>query len=448
MHRFVVSNFRLAPPITMSSGHLVIHLLAALEAAGLPAVYLRNYEALPDFVGNDVDLLVPAGKRSQALKVLIDAAREEGWEFLSKSCFSPIALYLASVETAETLHFDIFDRLEWHFIEFADAARIIGNKRRHRALWVPAQEDEIYLNLVTRLAYQGNIREKHRVAARSLLHDGGSRRLRETFVTHLGSGGAKLYDRLLERDWNPQSADRRVLLFSLVARHGFGHPSRLIVGIGRYLFRSVRKLIRPPGKLVVLEGADGVGKSTVLDAIRPWCGQWCAGRDTYGFHWKPVKVRKHAQEAAPVDPRSSTPRAFVPSLIFLAYHLLGFWWGWIFKIRPLLVRSHAVVGDRYGYDLYMDPARFRLGLPSWVCELAARSVPGPSVTVGLTADPHRVYARKPELTVDDIANYQDRWAVISKGRSTMVSVDANDAPEQVAMAVKRAILRCLISRGR
>lgn len=432
----------------MIAGELILQLTASLDDVGIPSVYLRNYEGLPEEVGNDVDLLVPAGKRSEAAIAMVNAAQERGWEFLSESHFSPIALYLANLATGETLHIDIFDRLEWHFIEFADAAATMAKRRRHNVMTVPAREDEMFLNLLTRLIYQGSIREKHRLAARDFVESGGKERLREAFIAHLGSGGATLFDRLLARDWVPQASDRRLMLSCLAIRHGFTHPFRLLQGLIRYVGRTVRKIFRPPGKLIVLEGADGVGKSTVLEIIRPWCGQWCAGRDTYGFHWKPVKVTTHAEVSAAVNPRASGTRPFLPSLAYLGYHWLGFWWGWIFNIRPLLVKSHAVVGDRYSYDLFMDPARFRLGLPPWLGKFAALTVPKPSVTVGLIADPHMVHARKPELSVDEIASYQKRWQIISSERSTMVTVTAEDSPDNVALEVKRTILRSLISGGR
>ncbi len=431
----------------MNSGFLVIEVLSALEASGIPAIYLRNYEKLPHEVGNDVDLLVPGGKKGEAVDLIVKAARQKGWEFLSTAHFSPLALYLAKLETGETLHIDVFDRLEWHFVEFADTARVFAGRRWHNAVHVPAREDEIYLNLITRLIYQGKIREKHRLAAKEFSSEGGKERLRDAFTAHLGPKGLALFDHLLERDWLPTEADRRALLSCVAARHGVRQPLRLVQGVLRYGVRTARKIIDPPGRLIVLEGADGVGKSTILEVIRPWCAEWCAGRDPYGFHWKPVKVTQRMEGLAPVNPRTSGPRTILLSLAYLVYHLLGFWWGWIFKIRPLLVKSHAVVGDRYSYDFFMDPVRFRLGLPLWLCKFAALLTAKPAVTVGLEADPVLVRARKPELSVEEIASYQQRWRHLSEGRPSMVTVSADATPEEVVLRVKRAILQSLISRG-
>ena len=63
--------------IPVNSGNLVLHLIAALEAKGILSVYLRNYEGLPQEVGNDVDLLVPKGMRRRA--VVCETFNMENW---------------------------------------------------------------------------------------------------------------------------------------------------------------------------------------------------------------------------------------------------------------------------------------------------------------------------------------------------------------------------------
>jgi hypothetical protein len=134
-------------------------------------------------------------------------------------------------------------------------------------------------------------------------------------------------------------------------------------------------------------------------------------------------------------------------LIYLIFHLLGFWWGWLFRIRPLLARSHAVVGDRYSYDLFFDPRRFRLKLPSGLCRVVSLLAPRPAVTVGLVANPATVHARKPELSVGEISGYQERWDMMASGKQDMMTVMADGPPDEVVLRVKQAILQAIVSHG-
>ena len=424
-------------------------MIAALERAEIPSVYLRNYENLPAAVGNDVDLLLPPGRTNQAVEVIERVASENGWRFLSRARFGPLAVYVANLDTAETLHLDLFERLDWHFLEIADAARVLERRRFNGTVHIPAEEDEIYLNLAGRLAYQGLIRERHRIQASAHVERYGEEGLAGAFTAHIGSQGTALFHNLLREGWEPDPCDRSLLLKAALRQHGLRKPTRLAGGIVRYATRIVQKLVNPPGHFIVLEGADGVGKSTVLDAILPWIPEWCAGRKAYDFHWKPVTLRSGKRIAAPpVDPRSNTPRSSLASFAYLAFHLLGFWWGWLIRIRPLLAKSHCVVGDRYSYDLFLDPKRFRLKLPDWTCRLAALLAPSPSVTVGLFADPTEVHERKPELTAEEISTYQQRWRSLATGRRNMVSVSASGSPEEVTLRVKKSILRAIARHER
>lgn len=432
----------------MTAGHLVIDMIAELEKQGVSSVYLRNHENLPDDVGNDVDLLIPAGKRGAVARILADVANQHGWSYLGCGHFSPLAVYFANPETTETLHLDLFDRIEWHFIEFAFASQVLARRRFNGMVHIPAAEDEIYLNLATRLIYQGKIREKHQVQARDHVQHNGEGTLIRAFGNHLGKSGETLARDLATHRWQASPNIRKSLLRAAVLKHGIRRPWQALIGATRYGWRILRKIVKPPGHFIVLEGADGVGKSTVLDEILPWCSDWCAGRDTYDFHWKPVRFHSGPRIPAPsVNPRGTTPRSGPASFAYLVFHLLGFWWGWLFRIRPLLSKSHCVVGDRYSYDLFLDPKRFRLHLPDGLCKLASWLTPKPDVTVALLADPEIVHARKPELTVHEISAYQDRWRSLASGSPSMISVSADGPPDEVIRRVKQAILNATASHG-
>ncbi|MEI6177872.1 MAG: hypothetical protein WCS43_13350, partial [Verrucomicrobiota bacterium] len=392
----------------------------------------------------DVDLLIEAGEQGRFAGALKQAAMDEGYDFLGSTPFSSLALYFGNKETGAILHVDLFERICWHFLQYVDAAGVFARKRWTGQVYAPAECDEIYMNSMARLIYSGTIREKHRTKAVEFGNSQGQEAVAESFARHLGAGGCGLARNLIESGWQGSRRLRKCAIRIAMRRYGLANPLRLVGGICGYGWRIARKLVSHPGRLLVFEGADGVGKSTVLEEIIPWCSSWCAGRTPYDFHWKPATVRSGERSAAPsVNPRGKSPRGLLASLFYLAYHVAGFWFGWVFRVYPLLVRSHVVVGDRYSYDIYLDPRRFRLTLPLWVCRMAARAVPQPDLTVALIAPAEIIHARKPELTLEEIASYQDRWSILSRGNERMLTVDAAGTPEEVILRVKQAILRKL-----
>lgn len=198
---------------------------------------------------------------------------------------------------------------------------------------------------------------------------------------------------------------------------------------------------RRPIRFLAIEGADGVGKSTVLRLLLPELVR-SSGFSGYAFfHWKPIPGSLHFDEIPadnPHDPRAKAPRPTLLSLMFLARHwsqyLIGYWR----RVRPALRTGRLVVADRYTYDVVLDPARFRLRLPACVLRFFVRTLPRPDAVLLLAAPPAVIHARKPELTVEEIDAYQAKLQACHLFRGPVL-VDASGTPSQVVSAALKVL---------
>lgn len=194
---------------------------------------------------------------------------------------------------------------------------------------------------------------------------------------------------------------------------------------------------RHPIRFLAIEGADGVGKSTVLRLLLPKLVQ-SGGFSGYAFfHWKPIRDSFHFDEIPaddPHDPRAKDPRLPILSLVFLARHWIQYQVGYWRRVRPALRTGRLVVADRYTYDVALDPTRFRLRLPAWVLRLFVRTLPRPDAAILLTAPPDVIHARKSELSEAEISAYQTALCSCQVIRRP-VHIDASPTPMEIVSSI-------------
>ena len=191
---------------------------------------------------------------------------------------------------------------------------------------------------------------------------------------------------------------------------------------------------------IAFEGADGVGKSTVMRLLVPMLVEDGGFSGFSFFHWTPVRGGM-SEDAIPGDdphpPRGKPPRGRAASLVFLAWHWLGFAAGYALRVRPALKAGRLVVADRYSYDVPLDPKRFRLDAPRWALRLFVRTLPRPDRAILLHADPAVVRRRKPELEESEIASYQASLLSLGIVRGG-VAADASRTPREIAESLRGA----------
>jgi dTMP kinase len=98
-----------------------------------------------------------------------------------------------------------------------------------------------------------------------------------------------------------------------------------------------------PGKLIVVEGIDGSGKSTQIDLLHKWLKT--QGRTVYFSEWNSSDLVKSTTRLAK-DERMFTPTTF--SLL----QATDFAERWENKIFPLLKAGAIVMADRYAFTAF------------------------------------------------------------------------------------------------
>ncbi len=262
---------------SVPAGAFVVAWLREMESRGLRAAYLRNYEDLPADVGNDVDLLVERGRAREWTRAARESAPRLGWRFLRSVRFGCTSLFFHSLAAPVLLHVDLNEGLDWHFVPFARETAILDRRQWNGQVHIPAPEDELFLNVATRLLYQGRVREKHR-RQWTLLRPRCDEALLVNRFASLGS--ASLARRLVSAadaaDWDAVEALARQARLRLSTFAAFRRPARLLRGMADFATRAVCRLASPPGIrfAFAVSPARLAETKTALDAIAPSLAHW------------------------------------------------------------------------------------------------------------------------------------------------------------------------------
>lgn len=150
--------------------------------------------------------------------------------------------------------------------------------------------------------------------------------------------------------------------------------------------------------------------------------------------------KKKANSDTVSNPHEKKPysklTSFAKFMLFNADYILGYY----LKVRIQLGKGHLIVYDRYYYDYFMDKIRYRLDLPDGIILAFMKLIPTPDLTFILKGDPEVLYARKKEISIDEIKYQMNRLQELMPRLRNPVVIDVNQPVDVVVNSVAKEIL--------
>lgn len=224
----------------------------------------------------------------------------------------------------------------------------------------------------------------------------------------------------------------------------------------KYFISKLSRMAKCPGYVISVQGTDGSGKSTIINAITPWLDE-CFHHGIIYNHLRPnvfpelgVLLGKKEKTDKPVvvtDPHAQKPSGFIGSIVRWGYYMLDYTFGYMKAVMPVIrTKSKVFIFDRYYYDYYVDQHRSRTSLSQWILRFGECFVPTPDLILCLGGDPKKIYERKPETSLEEVARQTEVLKEFCKKRKKAIWIDTTLPPEESVRLTKEAIVNMLSKR--
>lgn len=399
---------------------------------------LRNYEELPAFTGNDIDILIDPQELDRAQDLLRGLAKGKSWGVHNIGEFACRAVYLFHEETLEQVHIDLICGIKWHALLLMGHQQMLQQRQSYNNFYVPAPAHEAALDLIYRLVYSGHVKEKYKDKIREEA-SGDRRAMVDVLNDWIGQGMADRVVELAARGEWKRIEDSCFEIRKNVLRTNLRKPRSLVFSLWKDVLRLVRRLVHPPGISIVFFGPDGCGKTSVAERLQIALQKSFSLEKGMRCHWKPIRP-KGGSVAPVVDPHGRPLRSWLMSRIYFIYHYLPFIWGWWIYVKPVLFKNGLIILDRYYYDFFVDLHRYRLNLPQWIVKLGFLFVQKPDLVFCLDAEPEILQARKKEVLFEECHRQRETYRALAKKLPNGHVINASQPLESVVRDVQAIIL--------
>lgn len=438
------------PQIADNLEVLLTKFFAELEKKNIKYCLLRNYELLPQDVGNDLDLLIQGKDTQKFQKCVFAVAHTLNWKLLRVTHSSGHSVScLFNPDTEKSITIDQWSSFNYKGIIWADGKKILDRRVKFNNFFIPQKSDEVATLLIKDLIQNGAVREKYHNQLQEQLNNGIENDIAEFIRWSLGDHISKnLISEAKKGNWENVNKQCSNVRFALVKSALLRNPLKMFFGVLHFLFGYIYgSFAKSSGLFITLIGPDGSGKSTIANGLTKSFNQIFSKITYYHGHFKILpELKAYKNPGSLIDhfikkkqpainyefqqgdhANMGKPYNFFKAMMYLLYYLWDYFLGH-FKVLFSRAKGDMIIFDRYFYDYIIQPSFDKL--PKWLVFLIMKMLPKPNLVIYLKCDPQVIHQRKPELTVELITKQQKKIEWLLDKFNAAVTIDTSKDTEE------------------
>lgn len=405
---------------------------------------MRNYEGLPyRNYSRDIDILIEKKDLLNVLSEMRNVASNHNYKvLLGYKSAGQWALFFQSIEK------HIIIQLDFLFCVFAKGTFLLSAEgilkdRIFNGYVYHLSDLHVWLckELYNRLL-GAEVAEKYREIKEKVLKAD----IFEVNTVLVKVFGKRINDYSLFTEYSSRKLRKMAFTYGM-----YKNPIRQIGFWIIYKSYCIVNMLHPQGFSIALSGADGCGKTSILQNIENVYRQVWNGSGIEIFHFRPCIIPRIAEimyKIRCIDhidtqydlPHRGKASGFLGSLFRLAYYVMDYQLGYLIKTHTRSYKRYITFYDRYYADIIIDSERCNIKLPLQLLNIFGVLVPQPRFYFLVVAETEKILNRKKELTQNEIEIIQNRIEWLSQRGRKYYKIENNSSLEQVCDNIMRIIL--------
>lgn len=404
---------------------------------------LRNHESLPEWNdGKDIDILVEAEKVDSILGILrsIEGIRVTG--VLRRAYVWSIFIYGVSWGERTAIEIDLVTKLSWKGLTYLEERCLLASaytpEGKPDYIKIPQPYDEAIVSLMANYLLCGAIKERYFDKINQYVKKYKKETMERLSISFGSLCAQDICEAIISRDMARLNDNLINVKKGILVNKLYKKPVEGIKSIVLHYVREMQILVsrRSMFVLVVL-GPDGAGKTTVLNSIQSVTSQLYS--EIRVKHLKPTLFMKKRIEDRGVvtDPHATPARGWFMSNVKIMAWLIESWVASVF-IRNKNLSLH--IFDRYYYDIFVDPVRYRFNGSKKLMILIGKIIPKADLILVITAPANIIQSRKQEVSMDETLRQVEEYKKIKNKMCNVELVDSNND----ILVVKERVINLIV----